>query len=67
MTVKDFVEASYTTMVFRDHKALNKIYYFTWEDGKSEDYFLAVYGKCEVKKFTSHRDGIINVYIDTDI
>lgn len=67
MTVKDFVKASFMDMIFKDYNNHNVIYNFQWNDDIGENEFISEYGHCEVVRFNSHCDGIIDVYIESDV
>lgn len=67
MKVKDFVKVSYMEMIFRNVKTDNIIYHFTWNDDIGEDDFIDEYGHCKIEKIKGHCDGVVNVFIESEV
>ena len=67
MNVKEFVKVSYMGMLFRDYKTRDLIYNFQWNDDVGEEQFIDEYGYCKVICFKGHCDGVLDVFINSEV
>lgn len=67
MKVKDFVNVSYIRMIFRDAYSHDYIYDFMWDNDFEEDEFIKFYGDYDIKSFKSYCDGVIVVFIESEV